>query len=103
VWLRVSHRALDPLRSRPFQPVLLHERVQARRAWIVPVEPYDRGLLVPFAPVVPFRSFVPFVRSPRRGQKPHATIHYRFFCCTFHADICEQKPQLGPTNSAFIT
>jgi len=27
-WLRVSHRALDPLRSRPFQPVLSHEQAQ---------------------------------------------------------------------------
>lgn len=27
-WLRVSHRALDRERSRPFQPVLTHDRVQ---------------------------------------------------------------------------
>ena len=27
-WLRVSHRALDAARSRPFQPVLAHEQVQ---------------------------------------------------------------------------
>jgi predicted acyl esterase len=27
-WLRVSHRELDPVRSKPWQPVLKHERVQ---------------------------------------------------------------------------
>ena len=27
-WLRVSHRELDPARSKPWQPVLEHERVQ---------------------------------------------------------------------------
>jgi putative CocE/NonD family hydrolase len=38
-WLRVSHRALDPERSRPFQPVLSHERVQlVEPGQIVPVE-----------------------------------------------------------------
>ena len=38
-WLRVSHRALDPVRSRPFQPVLTHEQVQLiEPGQIVPVE-----------------------------------------------------------------
>jgi predicted acyl esterase len=38
-WLRVSHRALDPVRSRPFQPVLSHESAQLVKAGeIVPVE-----------------------------------------------------------------
>ncbi|MFI5306005.1 MAG: CocE/NonD family hydrolase [Polyangiales bacterium] len=38
-WLRVSHRALDPQRSRPFQPVLSHDRVQlVEPGQIVPVE-----------------------------------------------------------------
>jgi predicted acyl esterase len=38
-WLRVSHRALDPQRSRPFQPVLTHEQVQLiEPGQIVPVE-----------------------------------------------------------------
>jgi putative CocE/NonD family hydrolase len=38
-WLRVSHRALDPQRSRPFQPVLSHEQVQlVEPGQIVPVE-----------------------------------------------------------------
>ena len=38
-WLRVSHRALDPVRSRPFQPVLTHEQVQLiEPGLIVPVE-----------------------------------------------------------------
>jgi predicted acyl esterase len=38
-WLRVSHRALDPLRSRPFQPVLSHDRVQlVEPGQVVPVE-----------------------------------------------------------------
>ena len=38
-WLRVSHRALDAERSRPFQPVLTHENVQLiEPGQIVPVE-----------------------------------------------------------------
>lgn len=38
-WLRVSHRALDHARSRPFQPVLSHDRVQlVEPGQIVPVE-----------------------------------------------------------------
>ena len=38
-WLRVSHRALDPVRSRPYQPVLTHEQVQLiEPGQIVPVE-----------------------------------------------------------------
>lgn len=38
-WLRVSHRALDASRSRPFQPVLSHERVElVEPGQIVPVE-----------------------------------------------------------------
>jgi predicted acyl esterase len=38
-WLRVSHRALDPVRSRPFQPVLTHEQVQLiEPGQVVPVE-----------------------------------------------------------------
>jgi predicted acyl esterase len=38
-WLRVSHRALDPQRSRPFQPVLAHTEVQLiEPGQVVPVE-----------------------------------------------------------------
>ena len=38
-WLRVSHRALDEARSRPFQPVLSHDRVQLiEPGQVVPVE-----------------------------------------------------------------
>jgi uncharacterized protein len=38
-WLRVSHRALDPVRSRPYQPVLTHEQVQfVEPGQVVPVE-----------------------------------------------------------------
>jgi uncharacterized protein len=38
-WLRVSHRALDAARSRPFQPVLSHDKVQLIEPdQIVPVE-----------------------------------------------------------------
>ena len=38
-WLRVSHRALDPELSRPFQPVLSHQQIQLiEPGQIVPVE-----------------------------------------------------------------
>jgi uncharacterized protein len=38
-WLRVSHRALDSERSRPFQPVLSHQRVQLiEPGQVIPVE-----------------------------------------------------------------
>jgi predicted acyl esterase len=38
-WLRVSHRALDLVRSRPFQPVLTHDKVEfIQPGEIVPVE-----------------------------------------------------------------
>lgn len=38
-WLRVSHRALDQTRSRPFQPVLSHDKVQLiEPGEVVPVE-----------------------------------------------------------------
>jgi predicted acyl esterase len=38
-WLRVSHRKLDPARSRPFQPVLAHDEVQlVKPGEIVPVQ-----------------------------------------------------------------
>jgi uncharacterized protein len=38
-WLRLSHRALDPLRSRPFQPVLSHDHVQLiKPGEVVPVQ-----------------------------------------------------------------
>jgi uncharacterized protein len=38
-WLRVSHRELDDIRSRPFQPVLTHEHVQLiEPEQVVPVE-----------------------------------------------------------------
>ncbi len=38
-WLRVSHRALDAARSRPFQPVLSHDQLQlVEPGQIVPVE-----------------------------------------------------------------
>lgn len=38
-WLRVSHRALDPVRSRPFQPVLKHDKVElVAPGQIVPVD-----------------------------------------------------------------
>jgi putative CocE/NonD family hydrolase len=38
-WLRVSHRKLDPARSRAFQPVLAHDQVQLiEPGQVVPVE-----------------------------------------------------------------
>ncbi|MDD9943152.1 MAG: CocE/NonD family hydrolase [Myxococcales bacterium] len=75
-WLRVSHRALDPDRSRPFQPVLSHDR----RELITP------GQVVPVdIEILPSSTFFEAGQSLRlllSGADifSHPMLHHRELC-----------------------